>query len=356
MSKAIIEKFNLYDLLPIENTYKHTKKEDKSDINYIQKLISDAEIMYNIYKENGIKFDNYSEINQKILERINTARKEYFKRNYSLPEELFNSFVRFGSEYTNTQGEYKFCVLRDVDVLSKLSKTPTITLGNMKKLADKLDMIIVPFDYITDDSYRNESYHIVNSIQRFNKSLKDDFDIVVLCPINHYSVMKHANSENPNLDIYSGNHRMVFTSILMNIPLFRSIINELTQIKNDINSINGTVNSIKNNMDMMQIQINNIQKQLNQQKEQMIAQKLQYDEELKSLSKKLSEMTIQVTDPVIFAIPKGIELNSMDIDNKKAIVGPVWGPDFDEIALYELGLSIVQSQRVKLTNTIKNLW
>jgi len=217
-------------------------------------------------------------------------------------------------------------------------------------------MIVFPFDYIDTSSYKDEQYEIRNSIIRFVTDLKSEFDLVVLAPINHYSLTNHAKAENANKQIYAGKHSIVFTSVLMNIPIFRSIINDLSELRDNVDSLNGTISNVEHNMKMMQNQLTSLQKQIDQQKEQQIKQQIKHTQEISAMSEKLSEMAFRVTDPVVFAIPKDTDINDMNNDEIAGYVGPVWGPDFDSVALFQLDMEIIKNQRNILNKTIQKVW
>jgi len=355
VAEQSIQKFNLYDVLPIAKTSSGRKVLDKKDIDFIKMEIDDIERIFKIYKDHKLEGD-FTSSNEKLLEqsikRINERRKEYFFRNYKLHKDILESVTSFSLSWTDKNLEIR----KSRDILSKLSETPTIQIGDIKSLADKLDMIVFPFEYIDKNSYDSEGYEKRHSIQRFYRELKDDFDLVVLAPINHYSLTSHAKAEDANKGIYAGKHSMIFTSVLMNIPMFRSILNDLEDLRENVESLSGTISNVQQNMEMMQQQINNLQKQLDQQRERQLQIEMKQENEIKSMSKKLSDLTFRVTDPVIFAIPKGLDINDMNIDNGNAFVGPVWGPDFDGVALFNLDLEIIKNQRNQLNQIVERIW
>ena len=87
-----------------------------------------------------------------------------------------------------------------------------------------------------------------------------------------------------------------------------------------------------------------------------VQQQISFDAEMKSMNKKLSEMAFNVTDPVLFALPKDIDVNDFNHDVMYGFVGPVWGPDFDGVALYKLDMEIIKNQRNILNNTLTQIW
>ena len=359
--QELTKSFNLYDVLPLEKSSVGRKKEDKQDVAYVKAQLDHAQDIFSVYEANGLsdEFDTTSKLMKKLVANANAKRTDYFLRNNKLPDTMQNSISGFEIPWRGYGSHDKPNVLRTngrEDSLTKLSKTPTIKVGNIKKLADSLDMIIFPFDYIDSKSYADESYSVRQSLNKFVGDLKTDFDLVVLAPLNHYSLTKHAKAEDADKGIYAGKHSIVFTSVLMNIPMFRSIINDLSDLRDNVDSLSGTISNVEKNMQMMQNQILNLQKQMEQQKEQLLQQQIQHNNEMKAVSARLSEMQFQVTDPVIFAIPKGTDINDMNSDEALGYVGPVWGPDFDGIALFQLDMEIIKNQRNTLNKTIEKIW
>ncbi len=360
--KDLTTSFNLYDVLPLEKSSMGRKKQDKEDVAEFQTQITAAKGLFELYETNGLKdsFETDSKILEKLKNNANSKRSEYFMRNHKLPEIMTNAIsgftVPWRSSYGNDTSTVELEVQTKNDSITKLSQTPTIKVGSIKKLADSLDMIVFPFDYIDGKSYADEDYSVRQSIQKFVNDLHPEFDLVVLAPINHYSLTKHAKAENADKQIYAGKHSIVFTSVLMNIPMFRSIINDLSDLRDNVDSLSGTISNVEKNMQMMQNQLTSLQKQVDQQKEQMLQQQIQHSQEISAMSSKLSEMQFRVTDPVVFAIPKGTDINDMHSDDALAYVGPVWGPDFEGIALFQLDMEIIKNQRNILNKTITKVW
>ncbi len=64
-------------------------------------------------------------------------------------------------------------------------------------------------------------------------------------------------------------------------------------------------------------------------------------------------MQIRFEDPLLIAVEKGEDIRS---SNTQVIVGPCWGPDFDELALLALNLTLKKNQRKTLVDcNIKSL-
>jgi hypothetical protein len=359
--KQLTTKFNLYDILPLEKPPTGKKVQDKADVAFIESQIRLVQDLFKLYQDNNMQSDFNDEtrkIVSKLVENINNKRNDFFIRNGILPLNLkqnLYSFEILWQGYNSKELDTLEPKYTD-DILTKLSQTPTIKLNGIKNMADSLDMIIFPFDYIDRNSFADEDYTLQRRIDRFNDSLKSDYDMVVLAPINHYSLTNHAKSENADREIYAGKHSMVFTSVLMNIPMFRSILNDLGELRDNVESLSGTISNVEKNMEMMQKQITSLQKQLDQQKERQLKAEIAHQESISSMSAKLSEMAFRVTDPVLFAIPKGTDINDMNSDDALCFVGPVWGPDFDGVALFQLDMEIIKNQRNNLNKSIEKVW
>lgn len=346
------KKFNLYDIMTIEKPSKAVTKADKEDVSKFTEQLETARGIYDLYNSNGIQ-DDFQEndvLMGTLINNANKVREDYFLRNHKLHPDMMSEIKRFEKPWRHEAKE--LTVISSEDSLTKLDKTPTIKLGNIKSLADDLGMIVFPFDYIDERSYSGEGYELRRNLRNFSETLQDKFDLMVLAPINHYSLIKHVNSEDPNKQIYAGQHSMIFTSVQMNIPMFRSILNDLSDVREAVEGLSSTITNVEKNMKMMQSQLSSLQKQADQQRQQMLAQ----ESAIKSLNSKLAEMEFRATDPVIFAVPKGTDINNMDEDNNQGFVGPVWGEDFQGIALYKLGVQIVENQRNQLNQIVSKVW
>ena len=360
MQAVVEKKYNLYDVLPITKTSKRKNAQDKKDIQYISDKLEQLNSTLELIKTYSSLGDlnpssdtsNFGKLVKKIREDINSVRLSYFKRNGFAPSEINFNLGYEVSTYSNT-----FRMRKYWDTLARLSDSPSITLSSARDLADKLDMVLFPFGYIDSRSYNSENYDMKQMISKFNKEVTEyGYDVYVLAPLNHYSLTSHVKHKNPAKPIYAGKNSMVFTSISLNIPLFRTIMNELDTLRDSVDNLNGTISNVKQNMQLMQDQITNLQRQVDLQREQQIKQQLENENKLKALNSKLEEMAFNVTDPVMIAFPKGTDINNPADFIKNGIVGPVWGPDFDGVALYSLDLEIMKDQRNLLNKTVQRIW
>lgn len=342
-TSELIAPFNLNDIIPEKTISKRLLKADNEIIASATENLNNIKTVHAIFDSCNESLKTAEPVINKLLINYNKSRFEFISRKGFLPQELEKNISSVSLSGTfNTQS----------DVLTKLSETPKTSLSDLKLLANKLNMVIIPWEYLNDDSYKNESWERRREIRTFDSDLSGKFSLFVLCPINHYSLIKHAKSKNPSLPVYSGNHGMVFTSIMFNIPMFRSILNDLQGVKDKISTISNSISSINENINLMQKQLDQIQQQVNFQRLALIQQQ----EEIKSLNAQLSSLAFTVTDPLLFAVKKDTDICNPNTDNELAFIGPVWGPDFNGVAIHELGLAIQKNQRLSFEGISNRLW
>ena len=212
-----------------------------------------------------------------------------------------------------------------------------------------LSMVIIPAEVLNPSSYASESHALKTTIKEFNSAVtRAGLTTYVLCPVGHYSIERHVNSANADLPVYGGGQlSMVLAGITISLPMFRSLLNQLSEVKADVSNISVQVSTMQKQVDTLQKQVDNIQRQLIEQK--LEQQRLAQAQAVQAA--KLKEMEFRVLDPLMFAI------KSFDISgNDPVLIGPCWGPDFDDIMETLAGNIKIKDQRKVLTNHINKLW
>jgi hypothetical protein len=344
---------NLYDVLPV---FKPSKAKSKAKQEYIDEydeiknsFVSLQESLFNHFgsSETGSilskAFDN-KDVSKKLF---NIRSKFLTKFNY-LPDNMLSEFKLSNYSRNSSYIEYS------KDSLTNLSQSPKIKGSDVKNLVDKFGFIAIPVECLNPKSYENEEYNIQREIRSFEKNLSN-YNVYVITPIEYYSLEKHVYKNTSEKGIYAGKNGMVFTSVVINIPMFRSMLNTISSLNNGVQKLESENIQIKQSISQIDNTLKNLQRQVDIQQTQIIQQQLVAKQQAEELQR-FEEMSLRVIDPVMIAFDKNIDINSDSFDEACCFVGPCWGPDFDEAVSLALDLKIIKNQRSNLTKTSAELW
>ena len=266
-------------------------------------------------------------LQKKLSTRFNVLRSEILLDKHSLPA------VLWGEDGNDT--------------LTKAAKAPRIRLSEAREIADKLGFVIVPFEYLDPRSYEEESGELKKAIKAFDQKLSDLYDVYVLAPVHHYSIAKHVRAEG-DLKIYPGKPcEQAFLAIDMAVPVFRSIFLNLDQLRTQaeetaehVNRNAAAINANKREMKNLSRRVDTLQKQVERQRADAIIEAAKQEKLRNELSELRAQNRFMAYEPMMLAIPKESSIE----DDVPAIVGPCWGPDFEEIVLTALDMRKIEGQ------------
>ena len=228
------------------------------------------------------------------------------------------------------------------DVISLAAQSPKVSLKEVRPLADKLGFAVLPFEYLADESWEEETYEKQRSIQAFSE-LKPWFNIYVMTPLDFYSVQKHVKSKE-DLPIYSPSFAaQSFMAISMAIPMFRSMRGDIEQLAQNDRRLANQLQSVNEEIKNLKLRVDDLAKAIDQQTREAAAARVREKELIQRLEE--YEARFVPLDPMMLAIPKDISIRDA---KGHCIVGPFWGPDFPKIVEAALQLEAVEGQRTKL--------
>lgn len=344
---------NLYDVLPIFKPSKSTnnvKKEEIADYVELKNSLTSLESSLRTYFNKDTTVDlirkamNANDVASKMFRMRNNFLSDH---NY-LPEPMQTQLGITDVRYNST------ILTEERDNLTKMSKSPKILGKDVKAIVDKFGFIAIPVECLNEKSYENEFWTTKKEITNFGKNL-DNYNVYVITPIEYYSLENHVYKNTEEKGIYAGNHTMVFTSVIINIPMFRSMLNTIAGINDGVNKLKTENSTIKQSLQQIDATLKNLQRLVDQQQTQLIQQQLKIKEQTESLQR-FEQMALRVIDPVMIAFDKRIDINSDKFDTSCCFVGPCWGPDFDEAVSLALDLKIVKNQRSTLNKSSSELW
>jgi hypothetical protein len=230
------------------------------------------------------------------------------------------------------------------DALTLASKTPTVSLADARMIADKLSFLIMPFEYMDDRAVDAEKHAMVTAIRGFAAGLGNWFDIYVLAPIPYYDVRKHVMAKD-SLSLYAGSAvAQAFMAITMSIPMFRAILGEVTDLRNRMERVDARVTKAETELQNLARSIKDLQAQAERQQAETILAQKRAAAQQRELEELRARRSFIAYEPMMLAVPKGTSFQADGL----AIVGPCWGPDFEDIVLTALGLRKIEGQRAEL--------
>lgn len=353
--EKIIEKtnkksYNLYDLIPmkldkleqidkgcvVETKYEHNN--DFSDLkNKFQAIV---EILNDMKEKYGVE-DNANGFVEKILDTYNKKREDYFMANLDLPMEAIFKID------TKTHKE-------EEDLITYSIFSPKAKIANIKKIAEALGFLIMPYDIHNKKSYQNESPEIQKAIKKFEK-LNKYCDLYVVSPLIYWDIKSHIEATDPNFEMYvSKKVKTIVNSVEIQLPVLREFNiklknheERLSYIEQDMKNILNSINEIENKLEKIQNEISEVWKEMFKQKLEIEYAQIIANSAVKKAENAI-EMSLKTIDPMLIAVKKGSKLS----DDEKAIIGPIWGPDFSWIvpALENIQPQIGQREIVEELN------
>lgn len=314
---------NLSDILQVDAVEWKPKKAKKEVVEKAVKLKDRFEAIEGLFEHasNRDEQAHLRNLQNRIKDLFNTERAEILKEECTLPAQLLQK--------------------GGTDPLSLAAQTPKVTLTHLRQVADKLGFVAIPVDYLNKQSYEKEDFAVRDAISGFQKKLSPWFDIYVLTPVVYYSVENHIKAT-ADLPIYAGpDCAQAFMAINITIPMFRSIIQNLDQVRERTNQLAQSQNKTNQELQNLARRVNELQAQVERQKREAVLQELRLKQMEEQVAAIRSQQRVISYDPVMFAIPKGKTIN----DEGHAILGPCWGPDFQDIVLTSLGFQGVPKQR-----------
>lgn len=221
------------------------------------------------------------------------------------------------------------------NALSKAAVTPKATLEAIRQLVDDFSMIAMPYDYLDDRAINSESYEMREKIREYADQLAKWFNVYVVSPVSNYSIADHISSE--DMPIYaSPASSQAFMAIQMSVPMFRELRAEQEAARKETYRI---TEQLQRRIDHLETQVKSLAAQVKQVHETVERQRA---EEVRRAQAAARLAAYVPADPMLFAFPKKLSIIK---DDGMAILGPCWGPDFDEILAKVAGRKLVAGQR-----------
>lgn len=230
------------------------------------------------------------------------------------------------------------------DDITLVAQSPKVKLKDAHALCDALGFVIIPFSYLKKEAYAGESYKMRSSIERFMRLESHDdteeFQPYVLAPLGYYDVDAHIRSD-IDMPIYSGRNANAFISLSLSIPALRTITRDLAALTRRVDGIEARLRSAEDNIKSLARSITELQKAVTQQQQELVMQRADTTG-LRAQLEKLERDSFMRLEPMALLLPPNVDINGTD---GWAAVGPVWGPDMDDIIMEALKLKRIEGQR-----------
>ena len=238
------------------------------------------------------------------------------------------------------------------DPLSLASKSPRVDLNELRKTAETLDFVLIPFEYMRNAAYEAESDSTKNIINNFNKEMSRIGTVYTLCPTNCYDVFKHVLAEK-DLPVFGSSKNYFLQSLSALLPIHRITFAAINSLQKQVAKIGEKTDNLDNQLASISTEFSRRIDEIASQNRLRLAEKINERESRKQANSKeslatLKDLASQVQsfitafEPLMFMVPAGIDILS---DNASCIVGPCWGPDFDDIVFTIFGFKKIVGQR-----------
>jgi hypothetical protein len=289
----------------------------------------------------------------KLFKDKPTIRNEYWKEHYTLPDSLISKDDKM------------------IDNYSYLSSFPLADFKQIKTLADKLSMLILPEPYIDMEEalkIQPNADSLLSVYHSFKEWIKDDkyheFDFYVLCPIDYFHYWKYVTSEF-DLPIYHPESlNYIFDVIDIMTPTQRNLYKMAMTNKDNIETLK---TEMDNNFNTIDKKLKNISARLNRVELELIQQKAQIQNlnaglqsamdkvEKLERTRHLETQAYSLIDPILFVVPKGYNIiNGTEDEKTPVICGLCWGEDISQVFFDAHGIHLCEKNDMKIDFSFLN--
>ena len=268
-----------------------------------------------------------------------------------------NSFLHNRIEFFNKMGTLPTDLQLDKyykkDPLSLAAMSPRIELGELRKTAETLDFVLIPFEFMRSEAYESEAENIKNSIKKFDQEMSRIGSVYALCPTNCYDVFKHVFAKD-NKPIFGSPKNHFLQAITAMLPIHRVAFAAIAELQKQVKGTKSLAQTLTAQMDSISQEFSRRIDEVASQNRLRVAERIQRRESNASLSTEQATSNLQqlassikgfasgAFEPLMFMVPRDVDVAS---GNASCIVGPAWGPDFDDIAFTIFGLKKIEGQR-----------
>ena len=257
----------------------------------------------------------------------------------------------------------------------RLSIYPMTTVKSIKALADKLNMIIVPIEFVdlpelfkavegcsTNGDYyysrnhysQNEHFRAIknaaDSLNGIKKSRNLKSQMYILCPMSYYSFWNEISSTLSVNKYYPVALESIFMTIDLMLPAQRNLYsmskaNEASY-KNLSSELQRNIEMIGQTLKNMESRVSTLESQMQVVRKKQEAQEIEM-KRLKEVEAQMQQMMYRILDPLVFYVHNdAIDFRDEGQLNRKAHLVSCFGPEFPVEFLESNGIMIYNMKDV----------
>lgn len=304
---------NLYDIVPV------VKKSPRFSTTAVKAAVRTAEQILQLDAISGREELDRDE--SKALAGITTK--------------MNRAFVRQRRAIADTAGALPESLWVKDEPLTRFAQSPRVALADVRSLADTFGFVVIPWEYFLQDKVTRDASEAVEEFVD-EAELDDRFVPYVLCPVPYYSLQRHVAADE-DLPIYAGPFGQAFMGINMSIPMFRQLARRVTDLESGSRNTGVRLDSVEAELTNLARRLGEMQRAEERRQREAVAAR-----EREALAARIAAVKQFIPyDPMMLAIPSDKDVMSESI----AVIGPCWGPDFDDVVALARGYKRIPGQR-----------
>lgn len=327
-------------VVPVQQEMTDTKKNFEEGLEEYRHVVED------VLPEFGVYAYHYTEEGKTLLRIEEMMFRECLMRTGSMPGQ-------FATSCLGTKESYNY--------LSDYYWYPEVKVGALKSLADAMELVILPIDYINMDKlfrmYFNRNFlyatKIADCYKDFEKTLKkcEDYlgkqQIYIMAPLSFYDPWEEVSADKPLPKYFAQSLSHLSVTLGLIIPTQRNLFKMIETNRKNINSLEKTMTE---NFESLRKSIEECNRRIGwvQQMEQVHIRKLQ---------KKVSDLEHKLyclLDPLIFSVKADVDISNYAHDNRDARIGLCFGMDMPIDFFVERNLKQISDSRMQeITHVLK---
>lgn len=305
-----------------------------------------------------------------VYEKEKEALKKVFETKGFLPEE-FADKSWFGRGLYSRSGN----ILGINSFLAELSWYPTVSVAQLKMLANALSFVIIPVNYInmntvfkmyyemdSQQSHWAQNYWTRNTYaskiqmaysefqQKTNRCIAEGLiqpqTFYMLCPISYYDAWLEVSSEEVLYKYFSTPLYTIATTLGLIIPTQRNLYRMASTNTENIRELKETMDE---NFRRLKESIEECHRRISWVEEMVYRLEANMQSQLKQMELKIAHLENLVyclLDPIIFSLDSNIDISKASSNNARARIGLCFGPEMPVDFFVEKGLTSIFDKRL----------
>lgn len=295
-----------------------------------------------IFDQKNIKHDEINNASRlsKYYANILEIQQSYHNVDNKLVKEIKEDLHLSKSRIVEKFGSLPKQLHAERDPMTVASISPRMELSDCRKICDQLGFIMFPFEYIKDEflpKYDRREINVKVSVDGFVQNLPSFYKLYVLAPVSAYDIQKHLVAKT-DMEIYSGMNHGAFMAISISMPFFRTLNHKVQKLDHQMREMRHEIDSTKNEIKALTVRVSELEKKLEAEQKARLVEMTRIKQEMEELR----QARVWPQEPLLLGVPSTTSVGSGD---GSCIVGPCWGPDFDDIVFQVLKLKKIEGQR-----------